>query len=408
MQRHLTVSSEEESRVPFLYPFIREAAGGTSIGLPCRRIRRVCLRRKTPDAHRCTFFMHESSGSMREKAVQEERPEGPIRQGTIIKGISGFYYVAVEDADSGDRQEDLPANLVPRKGMRIYQCRARGIFRKEKKKPLVGDQVLLTVLSEEEQEANLVEILPRKNALIRPAAANVDQALVFFALQEPEPDASLLDRFLILMQRQGVPVILCLNKKDLADPETAERWRQVYQACGYQVLVISASFWVRQKQAGQSGYQQDEDPDLRTLRNLLRGKTTVIAGPSGVGKSTLTNVLQDTVTMETGGISRKLHKGKNTTRHAELVPLGQHTFFCDTPGFASLDLPEMEKEELWKCFPEFAPYEKFCRFQGCSHVTEPDCGIREAVSAGKIPEERYENYCRFYRELQEREKQKYS
>lgn len=344
-------------------------------------------------------------------------------EGTIIKGIAGFYYVAVEEEDGSsartgaENETPLPANLAPREGMRIYQCRARGIFRKEKKKPLVGDRVVIEVLDADSAEANLVQILPRKNQLIRPASANIDQALVFFALKEPDPDAVLIDLFLILMQRQGIPVLICLNKSDLADPAAAERWKEIYEGCGYRVLLTSAGIWARQKEehpdpdhpdAPRADREGPKQRELAELRQFLDGKTTVIAGPSGVGKSTLTNVLQNTVTMETGAISRKLHKGKNTTRHAELIPLGSHTFFCDTPGFASLELPDMKKEELQDCFPEFARYEGNCRFQGCSHVTEPDCGVQDAVREGKIAAERYENYCRFYRELQDRERHRYS
>ncbi|HCE78612.1 MAG TPA: hypothetical protein DEP61_07215, partial [Lachnospiraceae bacterium] len=170
-------------------------------------------------------------------------------KGTIIKGISGFYYVAVEAASDAAPRVDLPANLAPREGMRIYQCRARGIFRKEKKKPLVGDRVRIEILDEEAAEANLTDILPRKNELIRPAAANVDQAVVFFALKEPEPDAVLLDRFLILMHRQEVPVLICLNKKDLADSGVSQHWKMIYEGCGYQVLLISAGIWEKEKRS---------------------------------------------------------------------------------------------------------------------------------------------------------------
>ncbi|MGN8739318.1 ribosome small subunit-dependent GTPase A [Bilifractor sp. HCP3S3_D3] len=291
--------------------------------------------------------------------------------GRIIKGIAGFYYVETEKGE--------------------YECKAKGIFRKEKMKPLVGDRVEIEVLDETKRTANVVRILPRKNSLIRPAVAGVDQALVFFALKSPDPESGLLDRFLISMERQHIPVLICFNKKDIADSTEAAHWRDIYVSCGYETFLISA-----ERQEG-----------TEEVIRRLKGKTTVVAGPSGAGKSTLTNLMQSAVHMETGELSRKLGRGKNTTRHSQLIALGENTYFCDTPGFTSLDLPEMEPEELQKYFPEFEQYEPYCRFQGCSHIREPDCGVREAVENGKIYQERYDNYCRFYEELREMKKRRY-
>ena len=293
-------------------------------------------------------------------------------KGTIIKGIAGFYYVAT--VESG-----------------IYACRARGIFRKDNQKPLVGDRVEIEVTDEQDKEANVVRILPRKNALIRPAVANVDQAMLLFALRSPDPDGTLLDRFLLLMETQQVPVLICFNKTDLAGDAEAARWREIYESCGYDVHLISA------------GLEQGTEE----LKACLQGKTTVVAGPSGAGKSTLTNLMQTAVHMETGELSEKLGRGKNTTRHAELVPLDGDTFFCDTPGFTSLDLPGIEAADRDQYFPEFAPYREQCRFPDCAHMQEPDCAVRDAVDEDKISRERYEHYRRFYEELKDREKNRW-
>ena len=293
-------------------------------------------------------------------------------QGKIIKGIAGFYYVDV--AESG-----------------IYECKAKGIFRKEKKKPLVGDNVEIEVLDEKEKTGNLIQILPRKNELIRPAAANVDQALVIFAVRQPDPNYQLLDRFLITMEQQEIPSIICFNKKDLAEQEELERMYQIYSSCGYQVLLTSS----------------EQEEGISQIRRILEGKTTVVAGPSGVGKSSLTNLLQGEVSMETGEISKKLKRGRHTTRHAQLLTVGEHTYLMDTPGFSSLFVEGMEKEELRFHYPEFAEYEGACRFQGCVHVHEPDCAVKQAVEEGKIHSQRYQNYVSFYEELKEQEKRRY-
>ena len=293
-------------------------------------------------------------------------------QGKIIKGIAGFYYVDV--VDSG-----------------IYECKAKGILRKEKQKPLVGDNVEIEVLDEEEKTGNLVQILPRKNQLIRPAVANVDQALVIFSVRQPDPNFGLLDRFLIAMEQQDVPVTICFNKQDLIQQEEREQLCKIYAGCGCRILLTSA----------------EQKEGIEEIREILDGKNTVVAGPSGVGKSSLTNLLQEEISMETGEISKKLKRGKHTTRHSQLMCVGPQTYLMDTPGFSSLFVEGIEKEDLRLYFPEFREYEGNCRFQGCTHVPEPDCVVKEAVDAGNISRERYDSYVQMYEELKEKEKRRY-
>ena len=291
-------------------------------------------------------------------------------QGRIMKGIAGFYYVYAED-----RQ--------------LYECKAKGIFRKDNRKPLVGDFVEITVLDEREKEGNLVRILPRKNSLIRPAVANVDQAFVIFAMEDPKPNFLLLDRFLIMMEQQGIPAVICFNKIDLAKQEEVDLLAGIYRECGYHVILASAA-----KKTG-----------LEEIRQALRGKTTVVAGPSGVGKSSLTNLMQEEVQMETGEISRKLKRGRHTTRHSQIIPVADQTFLVDTPGFTSLYLTDMEEQELKDYFRDFRKYEGNCRFQGCRHIHEPGCAVKEALEKEEISSLRYEDYLGLYQEL--REKRRY-
>jgi ribosome biogenesis GTPase / thiamine phosphate phosphatase len=287
-------------------------------------------------------------------------------RGKIIKGIAGFYYVYVE-------------------GRGTFECKAKGIFRKDHKKPLVGDDVEADVLDEEAMLGNIREILPRKSALIRPAVANVDQALIIFAIVKPNPNFNLLDRFLIRMERQSLPTIICFNKQDIATEKEKEALRRAYETCGYQVLFISAL----------------EKEGLEQVKELLAGKTTTVAGPSGVGKSSLINQLAPKAKMETGDISRKIERGKHTTRHSEIIALGENTYIVDTPGFTSLDISEITKEELGTYYPEFVQYEPYCKFSGCAHISEPSCGVKDAVAEGKISQVRYENYKVLYQELKE-------
>lgn len=289
-------------------------------------------------------------------------------QGKIMKGIAGFYYV------------HTAAGLV--------ECKAKGIFRKEQIKPLVGDNVEIQLVDEEKLLGNIVRILPRSNALIRPAAANIDQALVIFAIVKPNPNYNLLDRFLITMEKQKLPSVICFNKKDIATDNERQELSGAYGSCGYRVLFVSGK----------------EKQGMEEIREQLKGKTTVVAGPSGVGKSTIINALYPNANMETGEISRKIERGKHTTRHAQLFALGEETFIMDTPGFTSLNLSEMEKEELQSFYPEFKDYEKKCRFGGCAHINEPVCGVKAALGTGKISKVRYDNYVLLYDELKMRKK----
>lgn len=290
-------------------------------------------------------------------------------KGKIIKGIAGFYYVHVTGAG-------------------VYECKAKGIFRKDNKKPLVGDDVLLDILDQDEMLGNICEILPRHSELIRPAVANIDQAVVIFSIVMPQPNFNLLDRFLILMKQQQIPCVVCFNKLDLDDNNDAKIYQKVYADCGYQTLLVSAT----------------EETGLEELKSLLAGKTTTVAGPSGVGKSSIINCLQSEVVMEIGSISTKIERGKHTTRHSELIAIADDTYILDTPGFSSLGVFNMEKDELSDYFIEFESYKNRCKFAGCSHISEPVCGIKDALHAGKISSNRYENYVLLYEELKNRKK----
>lgn len=285
-------------------------------------------------------------------------------KGKIIKGIAGFYYVHVN-------------------GKGIYECKAKGIFRNRKIKPLVGDDVLLDSLDENGMKGNITEILPRRNALIRPASANVDQAMIIFAAAQPAPNLGLLDRFLLMMEKQELPTIICFNKQELISGEELDRLCSIYRGSGCKVLTVSVKH--------QEGLDQ--------IREILDGRTTVMAGPSGVGKSSMTNAMYPDAEMATGAVSEKIKRGRHTTRHSELFSIGNDTYLMDTPGFSTLYLEGWEKEDLKYYYPEFEAYFEHCRFNGCNHLNEPDCAVKEAVAAGEISSERYENYKLFYEEL---------
>ena len=289
--------------------------------------------------------------------------------GKIIKGIAGFYYVYGEDGI-------------------LYECKAKGAFRKDGIKPLVGDNVDISILDKDNHRGNLDEILTRESELLRPAVANVNQVLVMFAAAKPAPNYNLLDRFLIRMELENVPVLIGFNKCDLVDGTTEKEMEEVYTSAGYRVCFFSVK----------------EGRGLGALQEALSGKTTALAGPSGVGKSSLMNFLCPMAEMETGDVSRKIERGKHTTRHAELFVVNHDTYVMDTPGFSSLFINEIEAQKLWSFFPEMREAEKKCRFTGCSHTEEPDCGVKEAVTAGSIKRQRYESYRRLYEELSNRKR----
>ena len=299
-------------------------------------------------------------------------------RGKIIKSIAGFYEV-----HTGDE---------------VYRCRAKGIFRALGKKPLVGDDVEIDITDTVSipKEGNVRALLPRKNELVRPNVANVDQALLIFAITHPAPSYNMLDRFLITMQERELDAILCFNKRDIATEEEIRELRETYEACGCRVLFISGLM----------------PESLQEGRDILRGKTTVLTGPSGAGKSTLINTLCPGANMQTGELSRKIRRGKNTTRHVELLSIEEEsdesgaspegTYLVDTPGFTSLWVQDIEPDRLHYYYPEFARWEPDCRFNGCIHINEPDCAVKAALERGEISRIRYRNYCEIYDELRGR------
>ncbi|MDD6328303.1 MAG: ribosome small subunit-dependent GTPase A [Lachnospiraceae bacterium] len=291
-------------------------------------------------------------------------------KGKIVKGVGGFYYVHLSDG-------------------RIFECKAKGAFRSQGMKPAVGDDVEIEILDEDAMTGHVVSILKRRNKLLRPAVANVDQAVVVFALADPKPNYNLLDRFLIRMQFEHVPTLICFNKSDLVCADDANRIKEIYENCGYDAVITTTSYCMT----------NTFDAGVETLKKLIAGKTTVFAGPSGVGKSSLLNAIMPEASVQTGAISEKIKRGKHTTRHSELLGLGSDTYIMDTPGFSSLFLEEVMPEQLQNYYPEFDECQGKCRFVGCVHVKEPDCLVKQFVEEGKISSLRYDNYLQLYEEL---------
>ncbi len=287
--------------------------------------------------------------------------------GQVIRAHSNIYYVLVEG--------------------RTIECRPRGRFRLDKQGVVVGDRVEVHI---EGDEGRIDKVLERKTHLQRPAVANVDQALVVFTLKEPEADYPFLDRVLVHAEQAGVEVRILLNKTDLLAPEEVERFRRMYEEqVGYPVHPISAM----------TGAGVDE------LRSVLDGKVSVLAGHSGVGKSQLVRTLEPgRADVRVGEISRKLRRGKHTTRHVELIPISSGGLLVDAPGFTYLEFQGIEKWDLRDYFPEMVRLAADCRFDDCLHRKEPDCAVQEAVASGEIPRTRYDNYLFFLEEIEAQRK----
>ncbi|MGG3888999.1 ribosome small subunit-dependent GTPase A [Metabacillus fastidiosus] len=290
-------------------------------------------------------------------------------QGKIVKALSGFYYV--KEDENG----------------RFVQCRGRGVFRKNKITPLVGDEVVFQ--AENDTEGYILEVLERKNELVRPPISNVDQAILVFSAVEPDFSTTLLDRFLVLIEANDIEPMIVISKIDLISSEEVrqevESFAKDYEKAGYTVLLTSTL----------------DISGVDKLMPYLEEKISVIAGQSGVGKSSLLNMLRPELSLKTDDISSHLGRGKHTTRHVELIPFGSG-FVADTPGFSSLDFIDIEAEELTYCFPEMRKLSADCKFRGCTHVSEPKCAVKLAVEDEEIAQYRYDHYLSFLEEIKDR------
>ncbi|MCM3113981.1 ribosome small subunit-dependent GTPase A [Neobacillus sp. MER 74] len=287
-------------------------------------------------------------------------------EGKIVKALSGFYYVLGNN--------------------KLIQCRGRGVFRKNKITPLVGDEVVFQ--AENDLEGYIMEVKTRKNELIRPPIANVDQAILVFSAVEPEFSTVLLDRFLVLVEFNRIEPLICITKMDLTNEDEQRMikdYAEQYTAAGYKVILTSS----------------ETEAGIELLNPHVDNKISVFAGQSGVGKSSLLNVLRPDLELKTNDISSHLGRGKHTTRHVELIKIG-NGLIADTPGFSSLEFTNIEAEDLTFCFPEIQTASENCKFRGCLHVSEPKCGVKQAVDSNEIPAYRYEHYLDFLQEIKDR------
>lgn len=277
--------------------------------------------------------------------------------GKIIKGIGGFYYVKAADGI-------------------VYECKARGIFRKDNIKPAIGDEVGITVSG---TKGSIDKIYERRSHLIRPPVANIDVLVIVCATADPAPDIFLIDKLLVTAERSGITPVICINKTDI---KSGEFLQEIYEKAGYAVVLVCAK--------EQDGFSE--------LIPHIKDKTSAFAGLSGVGKSTILNVLTKSL-QETGEVSDKIKRGRHTTRHVELLDAVFGGYVLDTPGFSSFEVESIKAQDLWEYFPEMQGVSGECRFKGCSHITEPDCAVKKLVEAGKIAKSRYESYCQLYNQL---------
>lgn len=268
-------------------------------------------------------------------------------------------------------------------GEKVYKCLARGKFKKEKVSPLVGDEVEFTITNSEKQEGVIEQILPRKNELKRPKMANLTQLILVVSMKMPSPDLLLLDKQLVFAEFMGLKATIVLNKVDLEDKEEIDRIAKLYEDIGYKIIQTNAKEGIK----------------VEEIKALLEGETTAFAGNSGVGKSTLINSIFEQELTQEGDISDKNQRGKNTTTSTTLYKYKENSYIADTPGFSTFEINEIPKEDLCHYFVEFVPYLDKCEFQGCSHIKEENCGVKEALEAGKISSQRYDNYIKIYNNL---------
>lgn len=293
--------------------------------------------------------------------------------GRIIKALSGFYYCL--DEESGI----------------TYACRARGLFRKQDLHPLVGDRVTYEVTHEKDREGQILSVFPRSSELHRPPVANCDMALLVFSVHTPDVNPDLIDRYLVLLEYNDLTPVLVFQKSDLNSENDEKRLHDIYDETGYRMIFVSAL-----KRQG-----------LTDVMEALKGHVATVAGPSGAGKSTLLNALLGRDELETSHVSEHTGRGRQTTRHTELVRIADGTYVCDTPGFSTVNLPLIKEGDLKDYFPEFTDLSDGCRFRGCVHVNEPSCAVRDAVESGDISRVRYDDYVRMYEELKDKNKRSY-
>jgi ribosome biogenesis GTPase len=295
-----------------------------------------------------------------------------LPDGIILKGIGGFYYIMTD------------------KG--LFECRARGLFRKEKQTPLPGDKVKISITDEKGQKGYLEELLPRKNQIDRPAVANADKVIIVTSAASPEPDLLLIDKLLIALELKNIDAYIYINKVDLAANNSYLTYVEEYRNAGYNILAGSTL----------EGNIPEE------LESLFREGITVLAGQSGVGKSTILNNIFSHSIMQTGEVSEKIGRGKHTTRHAELILLKGGGYVVDTPGFSSFDVISINESDIQSSYREFKEYFERCKFKGCSHINEPVCGVKKAVEEGGISRSRYQRYIQLFNASKLNSSKKYS